>query len=60
MCYCCVDDIAVDWITNKLYWTDDGLKRVGVLDLERGYYSVILDVGANTRPRGIIIDPINR
>ena len=58
-CYYCIDDIAVDWITNKLYWTDDGLDRIGVLDLELGYYSILIDTGLDTRPRGIIVDPIN-
>ena len=54
------DDIAVDWITEKLYWTDNALDRIGVLDLTHSYYSVLIDTGAETSPRGIIVDPINR
>ena len=54
------DDIAVDWITEKLYWTDNGLDRIGVVDLVQGYYSILIDTGAETSPRGIIVDPINR
>ena len=54
------DDIAVDWIADKLYWTDNGHDRIGVLDLLLGHYTILIDTGADTNPRGIIVDPINR
>ena len=60
MCVFFSDDIAVDWISNKLYWTDNGFDRIGVYDLVRGYYSFLINTGANSSPRGIITDPINR
>lgn len=55
-----VDDIAVDWIANKLYWTDNGYDRIGVLDLGSGYYSFLVNIGSQSSPRGIIVDPVNR
>ena len=54
------DDIAVDWTADKLYWTDNGYDRIGVLDLLLGHYTILIDTGADTNPRGIIVDPINR
>ena len=57
---CLADDIAVDWISDKLYWTDNGFDRIGVFDLTSGHYSIIIDTGVDSSPRGIITDPINR
>ena len=54
------DDIAVDWTNNKLYWTDNGFDRIGVLDSISGYYSFLIDTGSESSPRGIIVDPVNR
>ena len=54
------DDIAVDWIANKLYWTDNGFDRIGVMDFLFGHYTILIDTGADTSPRGIVVDPINR
>lgn len=56
----CADDIAVDWIGSKLYWTDNGLDRIGVMDFLSGHYSILVNTGAATSPRGIIVDPISR
>ena len=57
-----VDDIAVDWISNKVYWTDNGFDRIGVYDLSFGYLSFLIDTntGSESSPRGIIVDPVNR
>ena len=54
------DDIALDWISDKLYWTDDGFDRIGVFDLTNGYYSILIDTEYDSSPRGIITDPINK
>ena len=59
--YTLSDDIAVDWISNKLYWTDNGqISRIGVLDIAAGYYTSIINTGAGTNPRAIVVDPIRR
>ena len=54
------DDIAVDWIANNLYWADSVWARIEALNLDNMERAEILRVGANSRPRGIAVDPINR
>ena len=55
------DDIAIDWISNKLYWTDNGpVDRIGVLDTKLGYYMSLIYTGQDTSPRAIVVDAINR
>lgn len=54
------DDVAVDWVSNKLYWTDDGLDRIGVFDLIFGFRTSLINTGQNTKPRALVVDPINR
>lgn len=56
----CTDDIAVDWISNKLYWVDAVWARIEVLDLESYYRAEVLRVGPSTLPRAIAVDPISR
>ena len=54
-------DIAVDWITNKVYWTDDGqLDRICLLDIPTGHHTTVIYTGHNTSPRALIVDPIRR
>ena len=56
----CIDDIAVDWVSNKLYWTDSSWARIEALDLNSSVRVEVLRTGANTVPRAIAVDPINR
>lgn len=58
-CYI-TDDIAVDWIANNLYWVDSVWARIEALNLDSRERAEIVRVGANTRPRAIAVDPINR
>ena len=53
------DDIAVDWINDKLYWTDRTLQRIEVMDF-RGIRKTLLHTGVGTKPRGIAVDPSTR
>ncbi len=55
-----IDDIAVDWINDKLYWTDATLRKVEVLDMNTGVRSKLFDTGTGTIPRGIAVDPSRR
>lgn len=56
-----VEGIAVDWIGNNLYWTNDGhRKTINVARLEKASQSrkTLLE-GEMSHPRGIVVDPIN-
>lgn len=54
------DDIAVDWVSNKLYWTDSIWARIEAIDLNTSIRVEVLATGSNTVPRAIAVDPINR
>ena len=56
-----LDDVAVDWINDKLYWTDTVHARIEVADLaDSSMRKVLLQTGGNTLPRAIVVDPRNR
>ena len=55
-----VDDIALDWIGNNLYWTDAVHARIEVMDMDTGYRMELMRTGANTIPRAIAVDPSTR
>ncbi len=54
------DDIAVDWVNNKLYWADGTYQRVEVLDLDSGNRATVLTIGGGTSLSGIAVDPTTR
>ena len=51
----------MDWITNKLYFTDAALDIIGVVDPSGSYnYTILINTGDNTQPRAIVLDPNRR
>jgi len=48
--------LAVDWINDKLYWTDSRLDRIEVLDLNTNHRTVLVSTGLD-KPRGITVHP---
>lgn len=48
--------LAVDWINDKLYWTDSRLDRIEVLDLNNNHRTVLVSTGLD-KPRGIAVHP---
>ena len=48
--------LAVDWITDKLYWTDAKKDRIEVLDLSNSKRTVLISTGLD-QPRGIAVHP---
>ena len=48
-----VVDIAVDWISDKLYWTDTN--QIMVYDLQRGYQSTVIN--SDTLLHQVVVDP---
>ena len=59
-CICIVEDIALDWVGNTLYWTDALYARVEVLDLDTMERAELFRTGANSIPRAIVVDPVTR
>jgi hypothetical protein len=51
------DGIAFDWTANKLYFTDEILDIVGVVDFAASNATILIRTGINTRPRAIVLDP---
>ena len=50
----------MDWITNKIYFTDRLLKIVGVFDPVNFHYAVLLRFDNEAdEPRAIVLDPTN-
>ena len=58
------DDLAVDWISNKLYWTDALSEEIRVMEVEQREVKSLIrteDRGNNNSiPRGIAVDPITQ
>ncbi len=53
----------MDWVTNKLYFTDTVLDIVGVFDLESNLFKVLISTlgdSTATEPRAIVVDPSTR
>ena len=57
----CTEDLATDWVNNKLYFTDSVHARIEVIDLDQPDQRVeLLRTGGNTLPRSIAVDPRSR
>ncbi|CAG2184720.1 Low-density lipoprotein receptor-related protein 4,Sortilin-related receptor,Low-density lipoprotein receptor-related protein 6 [Mytilus edulis] len=50
------DGIAVDWIYNHLYWTDDVYRHIQVSNLDGSMRRTLIDYGIE-RPRALALDP---
>ena len=50
------DGIAVDWIYNHLYWTDDVYHHIQVSNLDGSMRRTLIDYGIE-RPRALALDP---
>ena len=51
------DGLAVDWVNNRLYFTDEVVDIVGVYDLNTLNATILIRTGTGTRPRAIVLDP---
>ena len=54
------EGIALDWVSNNLYWTESITGNLEVLDLDVFERAVVLNTGANSIPRGMAVDPATR
>ena len=47
----------MDWINDKLYWTDRYLHRIEEYDLTTSQRRVVLTTGTSSAPTGIAVYP---
>ncbi|XP_053978841.1 vitellogenin receptor isoform X2 [Hylaeus volcanicus] len=52
------DDIAVDWVTGNVYFTDSGFMHIGVCSND-GFYCTIIIKNRSDKPRGLAVLPSN-
>ena len=55
-----IDGLAVDWVTDKLYWSDAGLAQIGVFDLTTNLSRILISTGTLSSPRALVVDPNTR
>ncbi len=53
------DGLAIDWLTNKLYWTEATPRTISVLDLDSGHRLTLFTLPESSIPKGIALDPAN-
>lgn len=51
--------LAYDWITDKLYWVDEGTKRIEVCKSD-GSMRTVLIWDQIDKPRDIVVDPLGK
>ena len=54
------EDLALDWVTNNLYWTDAVWSRIEVMDLDTRERAELVRTGNHSIPRAIVVDPVTR
>ena len=54
------EGLSVDWVNEKLYWTDVTLQHIEVYDTTTGIRRVLIRTGSTTKPRAIVVDPSTR
>ena len=53
---CASGGVAVDWVHDKLFWTDSGTSRIEVSDLDGRMRKVIVWKDVD-KPRALAVDP---
>ena len=54
------ENIAWDWINQKLYWTDRVNDTIKVYDPIRDIQKILVNTGPGSEPRAIVVDPSTR
>ena len=52
-----VADLAVDWIHDKLYWSDSGSKRIEEVDLHTNERRIVVQLDSGSNPVGLAVYP---
>ena len=51
-------DLAVDWINDKLYWTDSDLRRIEEVDIVTLVRRVVVQMDTRSSPKGLAVYPL--
>ncbi|XP_041374230.1 low-density lipoprotein receptor-related protein 1-like [Gigantopelta aegis] len=51
------EGLAIDWVGNNLYWTDDGLRTISVVRLNNRSMSYTIQIENLNHPKAIAVDP---
>lgn len=51
------DGLAIDWVTQKLYWVDADLQHIEVCELKDGSHRKVLYYDRVDQPRALALDP---
>ena len=58
-CHVLLVDIAVDWISDKIYWTK--INKITAYDLQQGYQTIVIDVAEpGALFHQVVVDPNTR
>lgn len=52
------EDLAIDWITSNIYFTDAELQHIGVCTNNGIHCTVLVSEGVH-KPRSIVLDALN-
>ena len=52
------EDVAIDWISRNIYWTDSDNDRVSVASIDGELQKTVISEGL-VNPRGIAVHPGN-
>ena len=51
--------LTIDWIGRKIYWTNNGVKKIGVSEMDGTSNMDLVHLTAGNKPRAIACDPKN-
>ncbi|XP_065055467.1 low-density lipoprotein receptor-related protein 4-like isoform X1 [Rhopilema esculentum] len=51
--------LTIDWIGRKIYWTNNGVKKIGVSEMDGTSNMDLVHLTAGSKPRAIACDPKN-
>ena len=52
------EGLAWDWVGRKIYWTDTENRTIEVLDPATGFHKTLINTGEGSKPRAIVVDPL--
>jgi len=55
-----VEELAYDWLTGNLYWTDHRRQLIMVVEPSLTYYTILKRIDSDAQPHGLAIHPTQR